>query len=239
LASLLLQIALLGYTENSLLDLLDRYFPTPKPPTSKPTALKDEQWSQVTGTYRDVEYPRHTFTKLSAPFEHINIKKGNNSKLVIQTPKLFFLNNPSDIEFVPVEPLLFQRVNDDRLTAFGEDRSGRIGFAYNPLWSIIGAYERVPWYKTAWVQLGIATFCVIFFLTASIIYPILPLLRLLRGKRFRVERQVSRAWILAGLVGILNLIFLIGLPLSLWLYGVWKLVYGVPLLRSHFFAFLC
>jgi CubicO group peptidase (beta-lactamase class C family) len=215
---------------------LDRYFPAPKQPDPKPISLTDEQWSRVTGTYRDVEYPRHTFAKLSAPFEHIDIKKGNNNRLLIQTPKLFFLNNPSNIELVPVEPLLFQRVDDDRLTAFGEDTIGRIGFAYNPLWPVIGAYERVPWYETAWVQLGIAAFCVTFFLSASIVWPILPLIRRMRGKRFRVERRVSRAWILAGLVGILNLIFLIGLPLSLWLYGVWKLVYGVPVFAI---AFLC
>jgi hypothetical protein len=62
------------------------------------------------------------------------------------------------------------------------------------------------------------------------------LLRRLRGKRFRVKQQPSRAWIFAGLVGILNLVFLIGLPLSLWLYGVWKLVYGVP---AFAIAFLC
>jgi CubicO group peptidase (beta-lactamase class C family) len=217
---------------------LDRYFPDPKQPTPQPVTLNDEQWSRVIGTYRDVEYPRHTFAKLSAPFEHINIQKGDNNKLLIKTPKLFFFNNSSNIELVPVEPLLFQRVNDDILTAFEEDRNSKSRFAFNPLWPIIGAYERVPWYETAWVQLGIAAFCTIFFFTASIMWPILPLIRRLRGKRFRVKQQPSRAWIFAGLVGILNLVFLIGLPLSLWLYGVWKLVYGVPTFAIALFCLL-
>ena len=92
----------------------------------------------------------------------------------------------------------------------------------------IGAYERIPWYETIWVQLGIVAFCAIVFLSASSVGLIRPLIRRLRGKRFIVEQKFSSAWVVAGLVGTLNLVFLIGLPLSLWFIGVWKLVYGVP-----------
>jgi ABC-type proline/glycine betaine transport system permease subunit len=74
------------------------------------------------------------------------------------------------------------------------------------------------------------------FLSAFFIWPIRPLIRRLRGKNFQIERQPSRAWLLAGLVGTLYLVFLIGLPLSLWLYGAWKLAYGVP---AFALAFLC
>jgi hypothetical protein len=78
------------------------------------------------------------------------------------------------------------------------------------------------------VQLGLLGFCVLVFLSAFFIWLIRPLIRRLRGKPFQIERQPSRAWLLAGLVGTLYLVFLISLPLSLWLYGGWKLAYGVP-----------
>ncbi|WP_414588635.1 serine hydrolase domain-containing protein [Scytonema sp. PCC 10023] len=206
----------------------DHYFPvTQKGAPLKKLALSEEQLNRFTGTYRDLEYPRDTFAKLTAPFEHINIKKGGNGTLVVSTPGLFFLGNAPKLRLVPVEPLLFQRVDDDAFTAFGEDSRGNIAFAFNPIWPKIGAFEWVPWYETIWVQLGIAGFCAIVFLSACIMWPIRPLIRRLRGKPFQ-KKQFSNALAIAGLIGTLNLVFLIGLPLSLWLIGVWKLVYGVP-----------
>jgi len=104
-----------------LSQLLDHYFPVPdKPAPLKPLALTDEQLDRFTGTYHDVEYPRATFLKPSAVFKHINIKKGDNGTLVIQTPGLFFLSNPQNIKLIPVGSQLFKRANDDALTAFGE-----------------------------------------------------------------------------------------------------------------------
>lgn len=206
----------------------DRYFPVPnKPAPPKRLDLTEDQLERFTGTYRDLEYPRHTFAKLTAPFKHINIKKGDNGTLLVSTPGLFFLGNVPKVRLVPVEPLLFQRTEDEAFTAFGEDKSGRLRFAFNPLWPIIGAYEHIRWYETVWVQLGLAGFCALVFLTACFMWPIRPLIRRLRGKR-QVERRLSGAWLIAGLIGTLNLVFLIGFPLSLWLIGAWKLVYGVP-----------
>jgi CubicO group peptidase (beta-lactamase class C family) len=224
-----------------LSQLLDHYFPVPdKPAPLKPLALTNEQLDRFTGTYRDVEYPHATFLKPSAVFKHINIKKGDNGTLVIQTPGLFFLNNPQNIKLIPVGPQLFQRANDDALTAFGgaieDEGSNLIKFAFNPLWPKIGAYERVPWYETAWVQLGLLGFCVLIFLSAFFIWPIRPLIRRLRGKPFQIERHYSRAWLLAGLVSTLNLVFIVGLPLLLWFYGAWKLAYGVPAFAIAFLS---
>ena len=217
-----------GVAGKLLSRFLDSYFPVTNKSTPVKLALTEEQLNRFTGTYRDMEYPRHTFVKVTAPFKHINIKKGENGTLVISTPGLFFLGNTPKHTLVPVEPLLFKRAEDDAFTAFGKDSRGNIAFAFNPLWAKIGAYERIPWYETIWVQLGIVAFCAIVFLSASIVGLIRPLIRRLKGKRFIVEQKFSSAWVVAGLVGTLNLVFLIGLPLSLWFIGVWKLVYGVP-----------
>jgi CubicO group peptidase (beta-lactamase class C family) len=226
-----------GIHEKLLNRILDRYFPVAdESPPIEPLQLSDAQLDRFTGTYRDLEYPRHTFVKISAPFKHLNIQKGGNGTLLVSTPGLFFLGNAPKIRLVPVESLLFRRANDDALTAFGEDEEGRITYAFNPIWPKIGAYERIPWYETIWVQAGVIGFCAVVFLSAAIVWPIIPVIRRLQGKRFQVERRWSEAWSLAGLIGTLNLVFLIGFPLSLWLIGVWKLVYGVPPIVV---AFLC
>lgn len=223
-----------------LSQLLDRYFPAPEVSAPEPLPLTDEQLERFTGTYHDVEYPHATFLKPSAVFKHINIKKGDRGTLVIHTPGLFFLSNPQNIKLIPVEPQLFKRSNDDALTAFGEaiEEEGRneIKFAFNPLWPKIGAYKRVPWYETAWVHLGVLGFCAVVFLSAFLIWPIRPLIRRLQGKPFQLKRQHSQAWLLAGCIGTLYLVFLIGLPLSLWLYGAWKLAYGVPAFAIAFLS---
>ncbi|AFZ30635.1 beta-lactamase [Gloeocapsa sp. PCC 7428] len=219
-----------------LSQFFDRYFPVAQPRTPKqPISLTQEQLNRFTGIYRDLEYPRDTFAKMSAPFKHIKIEKADNGTLQVRTPSLFFLGNAPKIRLIPVEPLLFQRVNDEAFTGFGEDSSGRIAFAFNPLWPVIGTFERIHWYERVWVQLGVVGFCAVVFLSAALIYPIAPLIRHLRGKRFQ-GRQLRWAWILAGLSGTLNLVFLIGFPVSIWLYGFWRLVYGVPTVTI---AFLC
>jgi len=225
-----------GVAGKFLNQFLDRYFPvTNQPAPIKPLTLSEEQLNRFTGTYRDLEYPRHTFAKISAPFKHINITKSGDGTLIIIPPDLFFLGSVNRVRLVPVEPLLFKHVDDDAFTAFGEDRMGNIAFAFNPLWAKIGAYERVHWYENVWVQLGIAGFCTIVFLSAFIAYTLNPIIRRLRRKHLQ-HQEFNGTWVIAGLVGTLNLIFLIGFPLSLWLYGIWRLVYGVPLITV---ALLC
>ncbi|MEA5504780.1 serine hydrolase [Halotia wernerae UHCC 0503] len=212
-----------------LTQFLDHYFPvTTKSTSLKPLNLSSAQLNRFIGTYRDVEYPRHTFFKLTAPFKQMNIIKADNGTLQIRTPSLFFMGNAPKFRLVPVEPLLFKRVEDDAFTAFGEDSNNQILFAFNSLWPKIGAYERILWYETIWIQLAIVGFCTVVFLSALIVWPIRPLINRLREKGFRDVQKLSSAWAIAGLVGSLNIIFLLGFPLSLWITGVWKLVYGVP-----------
>ncbi len=218
-----------GLSSSFLNQFFDRYFPVTKPPVyAKTLPLSQKQLKRFTGNYRDVEYPRNTFAKITAPFKDINIKEGDRGNLIIDTPKLFFVSKISDKELVPIGKLLFRRPSDNAFTAFGEDKNGQIELAFNPLFPKIGAYQKIAWYETIWVQLGIAAFCAIVFLSAFLKYPIVPIIRALRGKSGKSEGEFNAAWIVAGLVGTLNLIFLIGLPLSLWLIGLWKLVYGVP-----------
>lgn len=212
-----------------LSQLFDRYFPVTKSPNyAKTLDLSEEQLEKFTGNYRDVEYPRNTFAKVAAPFKDINIKKADNGNLIINAPKLFFISKIPDKELVPIDKLLFRRPEDNAYTAFGENKHGKIEFAFNPLFPKIGPYEKISWYESVWVQLGIVVFCTIMFLSAFIMYPVRAIIQRLRGKSTKFKRQLNAAWVIVGTVGTLNLIFLIGLPLSLYVIGFWKLIYGVP-----------
>ncbi|GAB4379435.1 MAG: serine hydrolase [Elainellaceae cyanobacterium] len=204
----------------------DRYFPVSDPSTPEP-APNDLDLSQFTGYYRDLEYPRHTLTKISGTFKHIQIIENNDNTLTIQTPNLFFFGKMPQKHLVPIDLPLFRRVEDNALTAFGEDSEGSM-FAFNPIYPKIGAYVRVPWYETIWAQLGLLGFCALFFLSACIAWLIRPLIQRLQGKSSNAEHPLGWALRIAGLIGLLNLAFLIGFPLSLWLMGVWKLAYGMP-----------
>lgn len=53
-------------------------------------------------------------------------------------------------------------------------------------------------------------------------------MRRLRGKPFEVLAPTPLAWQIAGWASLFNLVFLGGFPLALWLYGGWKLAYGMP-----------
>lgn len=217
-----------------LAQIFNRYFPAPETPPPAPAV--DINPSRYTGYYRDLEYPRHTLTKLTGLFKHIQITGNQDNTLTLKTPNLFFLNKLESKQLVPLNSQLFQRVKDNAFTAFGEGEDGQIRFAFNPLYPKIGTYERVPWYEAIWMQLGWLGFCVVFFLSACILWVIRPLIQLLRHKPLAAANRLNWALRTAGLVGTLNLVFLIGLPLYLWSMGVWKLVYGVPPIMI---AFLC
>jgi CubicO group peptidase (beta-lactamase class C family) len=225
-----------GIHEKLINQFLDHYYPVQNPsPLREPDANLRGQLERFTRTYWDFEYPRDTFLKLGATFGHINIKKGEDNTLLVSVPGLFSTGGATQVKLAPIEPMLFQRTDNDDFTAFGEDSNGRIKFAFNPIGPKLGAFERAPWYLTIWWQLGLAVVCALVFLSACIVWPIVPIIRSLRGKGFKLERRFSYAWLVAGLVGTLHLLFIVGLPLSLWFYGVWKLIYGVPAIAIPWF----
>ena len=217
-----------------LTEFFDRYFPAEINPelATKSTG----ELTKYTGTYRDMEYPRSTIAKITGIAKEIKVATKPDGTLAVQTPPLVFRNQVKDIELTPTaEPGLFYRKHDNAYVYFVADESGNIAHVSNPLYPKIGTYQKIPWYETIWVHLGILAFCALFFLTATIAGIIRPLIRLLRRKKITSPKLT---WVrtLAGLVGLFNLIFLVGLPLYLWRWGAWKLVYGVPPVATVLFG---
>ncbi len=84
----------------------------------------------------------------------------------------------------------------------------------------------MSWYETIKLHLGVLIFCLLLFLTATMAGIVRPSLRVLQQRNSHLP-QLTWVRSIAGLVGILNLTFIVGLPLYLWRWGAWKLVDGV------------
>ncbi len=224
-----------GVHEEFLAQFFDRYFPEPPVnPVTEPQVEIDP--SEFTGSYRDLEYPRLTMTKLSGLFQLLHVRPYEENKLQAQSPALFFRTSVKNRVLTPLKPHLFQQADGVTLTAFQADESNSVRYAFNLIFPKIGAYERVPWYGTVFFQGGVLLFCLVFFMTAAASWVIRPAVNQLRGRLTQGSlRQAvtfgKLAWPyrLAGIAGLLNVAFVVGLPLSLWLIGVWRLAYGVPL----------
>lgn len=218
-----------GLYEKLVTQFFDHYYPVQeKSAPPKPLANFAEQARRFTGTYRYVEYPRGTLASLGAPLGHVHVKRRSDGILIVKTPNFFLSKNRVEKRLMPIEPLLFKRLDDEGYSAFGEDLNGNITYLFNPIGSKIGAFEKLPWYETVPFQLSLAGFCAVLFLSAGITWLVRSLSHRFRKPRFQDDRLTRLAWLVAGLVGILNLVFLIGLPLVAWRIGVWKLLYGVP-----------
>ncbi|HHP7232309.1 MAG TPA: serine hydrolase, partial [Xenococcaceae cyanobacterium] len=212
-----------------LAQFFNRYFPEPSnSPSLERVEISSQELAKYTGTYRDMEYPRSTLAKITGVGKEIRVTTQPDGTLIVQTPPLLFRGKLENTKLIPTqEPGLFYRDNDNAYVYFVADDSGTITNVSNPLYPKIGTYQKVPWYENIYLHLGLLAFCTIFFLTATFAGIIRPLLRVLQGKKSHLP-QLTWVRTVAGLIGILNLIFLIGLPLYLWLWGAWKLAYGVP-----------
>jgi len=220
-----------GVHTKLLPQFLDHYYPVPPKSVS---ALQSVEIERFSGTYRDLEYPHDTFAKLTAPFGHFQVQASDNNTLVVKTPGLLWRKSQVRRRLVPISPLLFEQPQGSGYVAFGE-QDGRIHYAFNLVNPIIGTFEKIPWYETLSVQLGFLAACLVVFLSAVIVWPARYLMQRLHKQSPRLPQAAKAAWLIAGLVSLLYLVFVIGVPLSAWVIGVWKLVYGVPRLIGALF----
>jgi hypothetical protein len=182
-----------------------------------------------------MEYPRSTFAKLTGVSRQIKVIESPDGSLLVTTPNLFFRGKSPNTKLVSTsEPRLFRRQNDNAYVFFVEDEGGKITHVSNALYPKIGTFERVNWYQTIGVHLAILAGCIICFILAIAVWVIRPLFRALTGNLN--PSKLDSARVVAVIVASLNLIFLIGLPLYIWFWGGWRLVYGVPPIIVAFFC---
>jgi CubicO group peptidase (beta-lactamase class C family) len=214
--------------EEFIKQFLDHYYPV-EPVSVEPTLTQNFQPERFTGTYRDLEYPKGSFAKLSAPFGYLNVNANQDNILEIKPSRLFFPGELASQQITPVPdiPLLFQHLDDGKLTAFGKDEEGEITYLFNPIRTTIGAYVKISWWEGVYFQLGLGLVCVLIFV-AGVVSWLLGWFNPQEHKPRKGRKSGRIVRFFGGLVSSLHLVFIIGFPLSLWLYGVWKLVYGIP-----------
>jgi CubicO group peptidase (beta-lactamase class C family) len=199
--------------------LLDRYAPGQVALPSPSEALKGDV-ARYAGTYLLNRTPRDSFAKLQGLITSFPVVDNGDGTLTVRFP----MNALPSMHLVPVAPLLF-RTDDGRSTvAFQEDDRGRITRIYIPMVLFTG--ERLAWYQTPALHIGLLAAVAVLVLTAFVAWPAGALLRRLRG-RPSLPAQVRAARWLGWTVSALLLTFLAGLGVFM-ASALATAVYGIP-----------
>jgi CubicO group peptidase (beta-lactamase class C family) len=133
----------------------------------------------VAGNYRYSRHPKTSIQKLLVPnsFFRLHVRETSDGTIRMTMP----LGFAAPSEWEPVEPLLYRRVGGDEYLAFGQDDRGRVAHLF-PTLIIPMAFERVRWYESETVLLGLLGFSVLGLVGASVGWPAGVLLRYIRGR---------------------------------------------------------
>ncbi len=151
-----------------------------------------------------------------------------NGRLTLSPPDT--AQQPTD--WVEIEPLVFQRVDEETLISFQEDARGTI----THLFIGTNAFDKLAWYETVAFQWNFIGISMLVFLLGSLGWPLGEFLRRVLNRPNGTPSAARSARVAAWLVCLLALISLLlslpvlqGGPLANWL-GIQKLVYGAPIL---------
>ena len=182
---------------------INHYYPAPVAPAApQPPADFQDRAARFTGDYRVNRHAHSTPEKMSQLGRDVRVTAAGDGTLSVHLPG-------QTTQWVEIEPLLFQQVDGADYVAFEEDEQGRITQMFLGSQPYV-AYERLAWYETSPVHLGLLGFAVAFFLSAILAGPISYLVRRLRRRPpLHVERPLRLARWLAVLVSALYLVFFI------------------------------
>ncbi|MGD8491203.1 MAG: serine hydrolase domain-containing protein [Anaerolineae bacterium] len=201
--------------------LADHYFPAPAGAPLQTTSLSRDQLQRLAGAYRYTRYSHTTANKLNGLALTFEIRANADGTL----SSIYPLSGEVG-RYAPETPKVFRRVSGGPMAVLGheldigdtlvfrEDGQGRITYLFVPFKSF--ALERLAWYEGTAEQVLLLAAMVLLFLSAVVVWPLGWLLGRLHQRTGRARSRGRRARWLAGLVGGLNLLFLVGcLPLIL------------------------
>ncbi|HZR42047.1 MAG TPA: serine hydrolase domain-containing protein [Ktedonobacteraceae bacterium] len=184
---------------------LDRYFPAPN--ISQPATLPgfSQRADQISGSYLATRRNLTSFQKLFNLFSTINVSPAGDGHLVIAVPGLQALN------VVEVAPWVFRQVDGPETVIFHVNSDGTTMLLGNVP---IEAFTKAAWYDTPTFHFLLLIVCLLLFLSAVLLWP----LGFLRRARLKREGKIvsgnSRSpllHVLAGIVSLLNILFVAGL----------------------------
>lgn len=210
---------------NLVTQFLKHYYPVQEKPASPPPATtgSPKPDRRLYGTYRYNRYSHLTVEKLAAvlgdaPEVQVMPGEGNDGTLALYVPQF---------KWVEVEPLVFRSIYSDTQLSFRQDEQGRITHMFIGD-SVFAALEKLAWYETNAFQLTLGVFCVLVFLSASLLGLARWLMRRIHKPLPQTSIMARRAQFLAVLVCTLNLVFLIGMGLAIFGTDYWQLFFGLP-----------
>lgn len=182
-------------------DFLDTFFPpTDDEPIASAIVAPDRPLAEFAGYYREVQgYSHDTLQKIDSLM--------NQFPVSADTTQLSVFGRSYD----PIGMLVFQNAAAESTVVFRADDQGAI----THLFVGTGAYAKVPWYESQPVQLGFLIWFLLIFAAAIV-----------GGIGWRRAPALLRISLVA--VGLLNLVFLLGLAAILLQLDRWEFSFGLP-----------
>jgi CubicO group peptidase (beta-lactamase class C family) len=184
---------------------LDRYFPAAE---GAVLARPSGEAKHLAGKYRWARYAHTTVDKALAPLSMLQwrVTANNDGTITLAYPP--FMGGRTS-RWTEVGPLLFRNPEGDGYLTVRQDEKGSVTHLYVTTGEE-GVLERVPWHETDTVQLALIGFLLLAFLSV-LAWPARSVIRSLRGQRGQPSHLSFWSRVLAGALGVLNLIFLAGL----------------------------
>jgi CubicO group peptidase (beta-lactamase class C family) len=191
------------YSQFKLIEaLLDEYFPTELNDVTPNGAVTGD----ISGTYRWNRVDHHTFLQLMSVATAHTLSVDDNEDGTISTrmsPQLL-----PDTTWIEIEPGLFQEQGGTNRLGFkfdGDNEASSVSLA----WPLLMTMDRISWYQSANFHLGLLAFFLISLLTTAG-WPVLRVVRRVRGRSIEYSTNHARARLIAGLTAGLIFAFLIG-----------------------------
>ncbi len=236
-----------GSARDTLLQaFLDHYFPASKGAIPQPPAGFAGRISQISGNYWPTRRSYTTYEKLGMLISTVSVSDGGNGRLLISL-------GGQTMTFVEVAPWVFHQVDGPGSVVFRPDHEGIVMLIGN---IPIEAFNKVAWYDAPNVHVLLVVACVLLFLSALLLWPLGFVRRAIRkkfgrkvdlegsqtqqsheqgkhpGKRMGI-RPFLASW-LAGVLCALNVLFLIGLQLTI--SNPLNIAFGVPPILTTLFV---
>jgi CubicO group peptidase (beta-lactamase class C family) len=190
------------YTQYVLIEaILDEYFPA-----DVDVEPGEQAEGSVAGTYRWNRVDRHTFMQLmSTVTAHtLDVTENDDGTITTQmSPELI-----PEKTWVEISPGLYQEQGGDDRLGFDFNESGE-ATTVHLAWPLLMTLDRISWYQSSTLYLGLlGVFLVTLATTAG--WPIMRLVRRVRGRRTELAPEIARTRLLAGTVAGLIFVSLIG-----------------------------
>jgi CubicO group peptidase (beta-lactamase class C family) len=187
---------------------MDRYFPyTPPQPTSVANASADA--AAVSGYYISSRRSDSTFLKAPEPFGEVHVTDGLDGTITIQPFKDF---RGETMKWKEIGPMLFRAVDGQDRVAFVHDQNGRLVMAID-FPAIV--FQRTSWQDaTPWNRFLLLSSLSILALTL-VFWPVAAFVRAHYRSRLELSSQQQRLRVIVRLVCLLDIVFAIGMVLTL------------------------